>query len=171
MRNMAMMATIDSQGRCLHHPFVQLQRLSHRTGEWKALLDSCPLCVMDDKSVCSASVCSSAIAVEDNPLVVPSSSSSERGRGRGRAASPSFENALVSLAPAPRRRSSSRVSFHGLERQSSSTSLPAHPTSDQSLSGLSYVDGIISVAGSSSVSSSGSVAQQQQQQQHHFIIK
>ena len=60
---------IDSQGRCPSHPFVQLQRLSPRTNEWKALLDSCPLCVMDNKSttssVCS-SVCSALILNDDD---------------------------------------------------------------------------------------------------------
>ena len=43
-------ATIDHEGRCPCHPFVQLSRISPRTGKWKALLDSCPLCVMDSKS-------------------------------------------------------------------------------------------------------------------------
>ena len=43
------MATIDNEGRCPCHPFLQLSRISPRTGEWKALLDSCPLCAMDRK--------------------------------------------------------------------------------------------------------------------------
>ena len=49
----------DNQGRCPTHPFVQLQRLSPRTNEWKALLDSCPICAMDTASSRSSSVCSS----------------------------------------------------------------------------------------------------------------
>lgn len=40
------MCDVDSQGRCAKHNFVQVKRLS-RTGEWKSLLEACPLCVMD----------------------------------------------------------------------------------------------------------------------------
>lgn len=43
-----MAADIDSLGRCPRHPFVQLRLPSARTGEWRALLDSCPLCAADD---------------------------------------------------------------------------------------------------------------------------
>jgi len=53
----------DDLGRCVHHPFVQLKRLSKRTGDWKALLDTCPLCVMDTPSVSGNSVCSSAVSI------------------------------------------------------------------------------------------------------------
>ena len=41
-----MVSEVDNQGRCSQHPFVQLRRRS-RQGEWKALLDSCPLCAID----------------------------------------------------------------------------------------------------------------------------
>ena len=37
----------DSRGRCSRHSFVQLRRLSARTGEWMTLLDACPLCKHD----------------------------------------------------------------------------------------------------------------------------
>ena len=40
------MCDVDNQGRCAKHNFVQVKRLS-RTGEWKSLLEACPLCVMD----------------------------------------------------------------------------------------------------------------------------
>ena len=95
---------IDSQGRCPSHPFVQLQRLSPRTNEWKALLDSCPLCVMDNKSttssVCS-SVCSALILNDDDEH------DDEQQRGEGSystccivtwttAFSPSFESSTSS---------------------------------------------------------------------------
>jgi hypothetical protein len=42
--------TINNEGQCLCHPFVQLLHQSSRMGDWKALLDGCPLCVMDRKS-------------------------------------------------------------------------------------------------------------------------
>mmetsp|Transcript_1847 Transcript_1847/g.3582 ORF Transcript_1847/g.3582 Transcript_1847/m.3582 type:complete len:1011 (-) Transcript_1847:204-3236(-) len=46
-----MVCEVDSEGRCKRHPFVQIQRRG-RSGEWKALLDACPLCIIDDnKSV------------------------------------------------------------------------------------------------------------------------
>jgi hypothetical protein len=38
---------IDDEGRCASHPIVQLCRRSHRTGEWKMLMNSCPLCFVD----------------------------------------------------------------------------------------------------------------------------
>ncbi|KAL7516118.1 hypothetical protein ACHAWX_004355 [Stephanocyclus meneghinianus] len=40
------MCEVDHQGRCAKHAFVQVKRLS-RSGEWKSLLDVCPLCAMD----------------------------------------------------------------------------------------------------------------------------
>ncbi|KAL3793337.1 hypothetical protein HJC23_003847 [Cyclotella cryptica] len=40
------MCEVDNQGRCAKHAFVQVKRLS-RSGEWKSLLDICPLCAMD----------------------------------------------------------------------------------------------------------------------------
>lgn len=42
----SIMCNVDSQGRCAKHDFVQVKRLS-RTGEWKSLLEACPLCAMD----------------------------------------------------------------------------------------------------------------------------
>ena len=61
---------VDNEGRCISHPFVQLQRLSIVTGKWKTLLDCCPLCAMDSKSSSSSStrsecssVCSSSIVI------------------------------------------------------------------------------------------------------------
>lgn len=161
-----MIVATDSEGRCIHHPFVQLQRLSHRTGEWKALLDSCPLCVMDDKSVAS-SVCSSAIVLvrDDNPLVA----SSRRGRGRSTsisasasaasvtstsseaaseaastAVSPSFENVLASLSS---HSSSARRSARSSARRSARRSRP------RSTSRVRFGDG----ASNASVSSSASL--------------
>ncbi len=44
---------MDDEERCPCHPFVQLSRRSPRTGEWKSLLDSCPLCVIDGKQRCN----------------------------------------------------------------------------------------------------------------------
>ena len=76
---------IDSQGRCPSHPFVQLQRLSPRTNEWKALLDSCPLCVMDNKSttssVCS-SVCSALILNDDDEHDDDNGQQAQQGGGQ-----------------------------------------------------------------------------------------
>ncbi len=46
---------IDDEGRCISHPFVQLQRLSIVSGKWKTLLDCCPLCAMDNKATTSLS--------------------------------------------------------------------------------------------------------------------
>ncbi len=53
------MSEVDNQGRCSKHPFVQIKRRS-RQGEWKALLDSCPLCAIDRGNVedCSSSISS-----------------------------------------------------------------------------------------------------------------
>ncbi|EJK72635.1 hypothetical protein THAOC_05814, partial [Thalassiosira oceanica] len=55
----------DALGRCSVHPYVQIRRKSIRTGQWKELFQSCPLCAMDGRggrssvsggsSVCSAS--------------------------------------------------------------------------------------------------------------------
>ena len=52
-RKVAPTADMDDEERCPCHPFVQLSRRSPRTGEWKSLLDSCPLCVMDGKQRCN----------------------------------------------------------------------------------------------------------------------
>jgi len=157
---------IDSQGRCRDHPFVQLQRLSPRTGEWKALLDACPLCVMDDNTLASASVSGSCVDVDDlppheetNPLVVVRARASQHneeevGRGRTSERLP-MENGLVTMRGSSR--SSSRVRFSSPTQQEgestaiipASTSLPAQGTpSSELLSELSCVDGVMSVAGS-----------------------
>ncbi len=55
----------DNQGRCSKHPFVQIRRRS-RQGEWKALLDSCPLCAIDRENVedCSSSISSNSSVSE-----------------------------------------------------------------------------------------------------------
>lgn len=77
----------EEDGKCQIHPFVQLKRLSPRTGRWKDLLDSCPLCVMDDRSVCgsvSGSVCSSVVAPQsvcNNPHVVSAVSGGDGNAG------------------------------------------------------------------------------------------
>jgi len=42
------MCNIEDEGRCAKHNFVQVKRLS-RTGDWKSLLEACPLCAMDTK--------------------------------------------------------------------------------------------------------------------------
>jgi len=57
------MSEVDNQGRCSQHPFVQIRRRS-RQGEWKALLDSCPLCAIDRVHTddCSSSSSSSVIS-------------------------------------------------------------------------------------------------------------
>lgn len=52
------MNEVDSQGRCLNHPFVQISRRS-RQGDWKVLLDSCPLCAIDRE-------CTEECNVDDN---------------------------------------------------------------------------------------------------------
>lgn len=55
------MSQVDNQGRCSKHPFVQIKRRS-RQGEWKALLDSCPLCAIDSGNTedgCNSSISSS----------------------------------------------------------------------------------------------------------------
>jgi len=38
---------IDDEGRCPRHPIVQLSRLLPHTSEWKTVMSSCPLCLMD----------------------------------------------------------------------------------------------------------------------------
>jgi hypothetical protein len=38
---------IDDEGRCPRHPTVQLSRLSPHMSEWKILMASCPLCLLD----------------------------------------------------------------------------------------------------------------------------
>jgi len=37
-------AIINSEGKCPHHPVIQLKRKHRRTGEWKVILTECPLC-------------------------------------------------------------------------------------------------------------------------------
>jgi len=61
------MCDVDYQGRCAKHNFVQVKRLS-RTGEWKSLLEACPLCVMDTPGAKSS---------DSSALVVPKPTSSE----------------------------------------------------------------------------------------------
>ena len=66
------MSEIDHQGRCSQHPFVQLKRRS-RQGEWKALLDSCPLCAIDvgnDGDCSPGSISNSICEKEVRPLVL-----------------------------------------------------------------------------------------------------
>jgi len=162
------MATIDDQGRCLSHPFVQLQRLSPRTGEWKALLDSCPLCTIDNKStsgdnssVCDSSYCSSAIvgydeAEESNPLVVTPTLVRKGGGSDGkdsRSRSSRSSRRDRARSPPQRRRSTSRVRFGETTQATaaSSTAEDGNPCIDivpsaselgasQSLSGLSNMN-------------------------------
>jgi hypothetical protein len=96
--------TIDDEGRCPCHPFVQLSRISPRTGEWKALLDGCPLCAMDGKSTAD-SVSSQQFNEKkaDANLFASNTSAATGARPRGRKPMP---------PPPPRRsRSSSRVRF------------------------------------------------------------
>jgi len=124
---------VDSQGRCPHHPFVQMQRLSPRTNGWKVLLDSCPICILDDKSVASSSVCSALVNL--NGLInggektvkdgsggdeKQSSSSSRRSssrgrdresRSRGRSQPRTKSSALDEETKLRRSRSNSRVRF------------------------------------------------------------
>mmetsp|Transcript_19774 Transcript_19774/g.32436 ORF Transcript_19774/g.32436 Transcript_19774/m.32436 type:complete len:572 (+) Transcript_19774:73-1788(+) len=52
---------VDNQGRCAKHPFVQIKRRS-RQGEWKALLDSCPLCAIDRGHTEEEDCCNSSIS-------------------------------------------------------------------------------------------------------------
>ena len=52
----SMTTPIDDEGRCPCHPFVQMSRKSPRTGEWKSMLENCPLCDIDGKSTTSGSV-------------------------------------------------------------------------------------------------------------------
>lgn len=59
------MCDVDDQGRCAKHNFVQVKRLS-RTGDWKSLLEACPLCAMDTKG--------------GDKALVPTSSSSDEER-------------------------------------------------------------------------------------------
>lgn len=61
------MCDVDSQGRCAKHNFVQVKRMS-RTGEWKSLLEACPLCVMDTPGAKSG---------DSSALVVASPASSD----------------------------------------------------------------------------------------------
>eukprot|EP00581_Thalassiosira_minuscula_P000646 CAMPEP_0183737548 /NCGR_PEP_ID=MMETSP0737-20130205/52321_1 /TAXON_ID=385413 /ORGANISM="Thalassiosira miniscula, Strain CCMP1093" /LENGTH=112 /DNA_ID=CAMNT_0025971851 /DNA_START=81 /DNA_END=415 /DNA_ORIENTATION=+ len=35
---------ITADGTCPHHPVIQLRRKQRRTGEWKVILNNCPLC-------------------------------------------------------------------------------------------------------------------------------
>lgn len=57
-----MTCDVDNEGRCSSHPFVQLKRKG-RSGEWKALLDSCPLCLMDDSNRSGQSTSSASSAL------------------------------------------------------------------------------------------------------------
>ena len=50
---------MDSRGRCPHHPFVQLQRISQRTGQWISLLDACPVCKAEDEGSIASTINSS----------------------------------------------------------------------------------------------------------------
>ncbi|KAL3810752.1 hypothetical protein ACHAXA_001152 [Cyclostephanos tholiformis] len=61
----------DNEGRCPSHPFVELSRLSPRTGEWKILMNSCPLCFMDgmSKAIGVLSKESNADRGEGHPLI------------------------------------------------------------------------------------------------------
>eukprot|EP00581_Thalassiosira_minuscula_P028631 CAMPEP_0183754200 /NCGR_PEP_ID=MMETSP0739-20130205/3408_1 /TAXON_ID=385413 /ORGANISM="Thalassiosira miniscula, Strain CCMP1093" /LENGTH=810 /DNA_ID=CAMNT_0025990809 /DNA_START=26 /DNA_END=2458 /DNA_ORIENTATION=- len=48
---------VDTQGRCSLHPFVQLRRFSTQTGDWKSLLDACPLCESLEDDHTNGSLC------------------------------------------------------------------------------------------------------------------
>ena len=39
---------VAAEGHCPQHPFVQLQRISNRTGLWVPLLEHCPVCTAED---------------------------------------------------------------------------------------------------------------------------
>jgi len=71
----------DNLGRCVHHPFVQLRVVSKRTGEWKTLLDACPLCDADGQSACGSAAASVSRKVSMNESDLLGGSGSSRDLG------------------------------------------------------------------------------------------
>ena len=107
---------IDDEGRCPCHAFVQLSRRSSRTGERKTLLDSCPLCVTDNKSTTGSQLHSEKES--ENRFVHRAEAPVARQRGRNK------------MPPPPPRRSrssssgGSRVRFQSVKDDEFSTAAP-----------------------------------------------
>ncbi|KAL3808437.1 hypothetical protein ACHAXA_003368 [Cyclostephanos tholiformis] len=96
---------------------MSLSRRSSRTGEWKSLLDSCPLCAIDSKSN-TGSVCSQRLSEEGSKNRFDDTTAAPVARQRGRNKMP---------PPPPRRsRSSSsggsRVRFQPAKEEQSPSS-------------------------------------------------
>lgn len=119
------MCDVDNQGRCSKHPFVQIKRRS-RQGEWKALLDSCPLCAIDRGNVedCNSSSNNSVSEKEERSAMalipVDDGSISPRRTSKVKFASdaecPENNRHVVSSLPAtslPPFHSGSLISEHG----------------------------------------------------------
>ncbi len=116
------MSEIDYQGRCSKHPFVQIKRRS-RQGEWKALLDSCPLCAIDRGHVedCSSSISSNnSVSEKEERSSVALISADDGSISSRRASKVKFatdgECPVVSSLPAPLLpplHSGSLISEHG----------------------------------------------------------
>ena len=96
----------DALGRCAVHPFVQIRRKSTRTGQWKELLESCPLCAMDGRSSASVSGGSSVCSASSRGAA-STGGMADRSDRSGYGSSSSEENDGLDGS----RRS--RVSFHG----------------------------------------------------------
>jgi hypothetical protein len=108
---------IDDEGRCPSHAFVQISRRSSRTGEWKTLLDNCPLCVIDSNFTTGSQ--RRREEESENRLVDAATAPVTRLRGHGK------------MPPPPSRRSSStssggsRVRFHSdKDEEFTSTTAP-----------------------------------------------
>ena len=101
-----MSAQCDALGRCAVHPFVQIRRKSTRTGQWKELLESCPLCAMDGRSSASVSGGSSVCSASSRGAA-STGGMADRSDRSGYGSSSSEENDGLDGS----RRS--RVSFHG----------------------------------------------------------
>ena len=132
----SMTTPIDDEGRCPCHPFVQMSRKSPRTGEWKSMLENCPLCDIDGKSTTSGSVSSppDSVCSSKQPNDEGNSKNLEtRWNMNGTATPPpfvelevnpstkatSFNDGRGSVPPPPRRRSRSCNSNSSRVRDSS----------------------------------------------------
>mmetsp|Transcript_11428 Transcript_11428/g.24737 ORF Transcript_11428/g.24737 Transcript_11428/m.24737 type:complete len:954 (+) Transcript_11428:310-3171(+) len=150
----------DALGRCSVHPFVQIRRKSTRTGQWKELLESCPLCAMDGRGGGSSvsggsSVCSAASSSSRGGHAASTGGIDRSDRSSGYGSSSSDEGDGLDGS----RRS--RVSFHdGMEDEADDIrrniaalrSLPYHGSDrgdDRSPSGsLSGLAGLPDASGS-----------------------
>ena len=111
---------IDDEGRCPRHPIVQLSRLLPHKSEWKIVMASCPLCLMDgiwSKGGVLSRQCSEG-KDEGNPPVVDGDETAPSVAAKARQRSLPFPPPPPPPPPPQRRwrshsneRSSSRVRF------------------------------------------------------------